>query len=226
MGRVPMGSTPLHAHVSQNIRRVGLCKTKLVKQLQLAPSRRRPFGWYDVLGVPLNATREKIGKAFRALSVTCHPDKHVGKTPHEQSCLTKRFQLLNNAHQVLSDDKTRREYDECHSFRTSDGPPSTVRVRIHRQGLSEKQRLIVSSIEQARQRRARDPKAPYRQKMLPRVGSKVDCKLTKGKVHCLRAANCNNKLVDRAWVVVKRTKSEMKKDGRRNRFVVLTPQDS
>jgi len=58
--------------------------------------------YYKILGVARNASKEEIKKAFRELAHKYHPDK--GGDP-------ARFKEINEAYQVLSDDKKRAEYD-------------------------------------------------------------------------------------------------------------------
>jgi curved DNA-binding protein CbpA len=59
--------------------------------------------YYNVLDVSKDATAAEIKQAYKKLSRTAHPDK--GGT-------TEKFQELNTAHQVLSDVKLRKIYDE------------------------------------------------------------------------------------------------------------------
>jgi len=58
--------------------------------------------YYGLLGVPPTATLQEIRTKFRGLVVTEHPEK--GGDP-------KKFQKLNKAYSVLSDQKKRQEYD-------------------------------------------------------------------------------------------------------------------
>ena len=60
--------------------------------------------YYKVLGVPRNATREDIKKAYRMLAHKFHPDKEGGNEA--------RFKEINEAYQVLSDEKKRSQYDQ------------------------------------------------------------------------------------------------------------------
>ncbi|OJD20277.1 hypothetical protein ACJ73_08389 [Blastomyces percursus] len=63
--------------------------------------------YYDVLGVPPNATEIQIKKAYRKLAITTHPDKNPGdETAHE------RFQAIGEAYQVLSNEQLRKQYDK------------------------------------------------------------------------------------------------------------------
>ncbi|MFO7171707.1 MAG: molecular chaperone DnaJ [Bacillota bacterium] len=62
--------------------------------------------YYEVLGVPRNATDEEIKKAFRALARKYHPD--VNKDPDA----AERFKEINEAYQVLSNPEKRKLYDQ------------------------------------------------------------------------------------------------------------------
>ena len=63
--------------------------------------------YYDVLGVPRNASGEAIKKAFRKLARQHHPDVAKDKKSAEE-----KFKGLNEANEVLSDPEKRRKYDE------------------------------------------------------------------------------------------------------------------
>ena len=59
--------------------------------------------YYSVLGVSKNADKDEIKKAFRKLAHKYHPDKDGGDEA--------KFKEVNEAYQVLSDDKKRQQYD-------------------------------------------------------------------------------------------------------------------
>jgi curved DNA-binding protein len=63
--------------------------------------------YYDVLGVPRNASSAAIKKAFRKLAREHHPDVAKDKKIAEE-----KFKELNEANEVLSDPEKRRKYDE------------------------------------------------------------------------------------------------------------------
>ncbi len=59
--------------------------------------------YYQILGVAKNATAEEIKKAYRKLAHQYHPDKTKGDD--------KKFKEINEAYQILSNEKKRAEYD-------------------------------------------------------------------------------------------------------------------
>jgi len=63
--------------------------------------------FYEVLGVPRTASQKDISAAFRKLARKHHPDLNAGDKEAE-----KRFKELSEAHEVLSDAKKRKLYDE------------------------------------------------------------------------------------------------------------------
>ena len=63
--------------------------------------------YYEVLGVPKNASEEEIKKAYRKLAKECHPDLHPNDKDAEA-----RFKELNEANEVLSDPDKRARYDQ------------------------------------------------------------------------------------------------------------------
>jgi curved DNA-binding protein CbpA len=67
---------------------------------------------YGLLGVPRGATDEDIRKAYRRLARKHHPDANPN-APHAE----ERFKEIQQAHEILSNPKKRRAYDE--SSRTS-----------------------------------------------------------------------------------------------------------
>ena len=65
--------------------------------------------YYKILGVSRSATSKDIKKAYRELALQWHPDKHTGE--EEKETAEKKFQLVAEANEVLSDDEKRRKYD-------------------------------------------------------------------------------------------------------------------
>ena len=77
-------------------------------------------GPYDVLGVDSSATAEDIRNAYRVLAKEAHPD--VGGTQ-------SRFQALQKAYAVLSDDTARKRFDEVGPERDDDSTPAPHKSR-------------------------------------------------------------------------------------------------
>jgi DnaJ-class molecular chaperone len=61
--------------------------------------------FYQILGVPRNASQDEIQRAYRKLARAHHPD--VNKNPSAED----RFKDISEAYAVLSDPNTRRRYD-------------------------------------------------------------------------------------------------------------------
>lgn len=65
--------------------------------------------YYDVLGVPKNATDEDIKKAYRKLAMKHHPDRNQGDTATKAE---ERFKEAKEAYEMLSDPPKRAAYDQ------------------------------------------------------------------------------------------------------------------
>jgi len=60
--------------------------------------------YYDVLGVGKSASADEVKKAFRKKAIEHHPDKEGGNEA--------KFKEVNEAYEVLKDDKKRQRYDQ------------------------------------------------------------------------------------------------------------------
>lgn len=70
--------------------------------------------FYKILGVPRNASRDDIKKAYRKLAHQYHPDKGGNEA---------KFKEINEAYQILGDEKKRAQYDQFGTvFEAGRGP--------------------------------------------------------------------------------------------------------
>ena len=68
-----------------------------------------PQDYYARLGLTKTASQDDIKKAYRRLARQYHPDLHPGTQKLE---MEKKFKELNEAHEVLRDEDTRKKYDQ------------------------------------------------------------------------------------------------------------------
>ncbi|UCG03190.1 MAG: DnaJ domain-containing protein [Candidatus Heimdallarchaeota archaeon] len=67
--------------------------------------------YYEILGVPKNASKKDIKKAYRKLALKYHPDraKESGMNP---KVAEEKFKEIGEAYSVLSDTEKRQQYDQ------------------------------------------------------------------------------------------------------------------
>jgi|YelNatPaOPRAMG01_1025707.scaffolds.fasta_scaffold09137_6 curved DNA-binding protein len=64
--------------------------------------------YYQILGVPRNASDEEIKKAYRRLAMQYHPDRNPGR----EKWANDKFKEINEAYAVLGNPEKRRQYDQ------------------------------------------------------------------------------------------------------------------
>jgi molecular chaperone DnaJ len=89
--------------------------------------------YYQVIGVPKNASASEIKKAYRKLAQQHHPDANPGNAQAEE-----RFKEISAAYDVLGDEGKRKQYDQVREMASSGfgsggfpgGFPGGGRVRV------------------------------------------------------------------------------------------------
>ena len=105
--------------------------------------------WYVVLGVPRGAPDEEIKAAYRELALIHHPDRNPGN-----GAAAKKFMLVKEAYEILSDPRERALHDRELKLREGKAwapkpsrpaapAPSTASPpeKTRRRGLSDRQIL-------------------------------------------------------------------------------------
>lgn len=106
--------------------------------------------YYEVLGVSGNASKEEIRKAYKKKSLALHPDKiqQRGGNPSDLE-YRMEFQVVQEAHAVLSDDKKRKRYDLVnrsstrYKFLTDDGAVTAAYENLGKSTCGQKSRLVL-----------------------------------------------------------------------------------
>ena len=65
--------------------------------------------YYDILGVPRNASEDDIKKSYRKMAMKHHPDRNQGDTAKKAE---EQFKEAKEAYEMLSDPKKRAAYDQ------------------------------------------------------------------------------------------------------------------
>lgn len=65
--------------------------------------------YYEILGVPKNASDDELKKAYRKLAMKYHPDRNHGDTAKESEA---KFKEAKEAYEMLSDGQKRAAYDQ------------------------------------------------------------------------------------------------------------------
>lgn len=91
--------------------------------------------FYDILGIDRYATDEELRKAYRKLSLKLHPDKIAqrGGDAAEKAEAAAEYELIQEAYDVLTDEKKRLKYDAL-------GTPARYRF-VERGGFADPQSL-------------------------------------------------------------------------------------
>ena len=62
--------------------------------------------YYEILGVPKNASKDDLKKSYRKLAMQYHPDRNPGDKESEE-----KFKEAAEAYEILNNDDKRAKYD-------------------------------------------------------------------------------------------------------------------
>lgn len=82
---------------------------ELLRKAEAALKQAGKKDYYKILGVDRKANIKTIKKSYREMALLWHPDKHIGEEEKEKA--EKKFTLIAEAYEVLSDDEKRRKFD-------------------------------------------------------------------------------------------------------------------
>lgn len=71
--------------------------------------------YYEILGVPADASDKEVKRAYRRLAGELHPDANPGDAEAED-----RFKLVSSAYDVIGDRTSRQTYDQVRKSQSSD----------------------------------------------------------------------------------------------------------
>lgn len=95
-------------------------------------SRRRPLGWYDVLGAHPFASRDDLKAAYHKRLLESHTDKNPKASCQVKAAMTKRLVDVREAWSVLGNASSRADYDAKLGIGRPTKAESTPRVRAFR----------------------------------------------------------------------------------------------
>eukprot|EP00640_Fibrocapsa_japonica_P003420 CAMPEP_0113948404 /NCGR_PEP_ID=MMETSP1339-20121228/70111_1 /TAXON_ID=94617 /ORGANISM="Fibrocapsa japonica" /LENGTH=306 /DNA_ID=CAMNT_0000955455 /DNA_START=33 /DNA_END=953 /DNA_ORIENTATION=- /assembly_acc=CAM_ASM_000762 len=80
-----------------------------LKRAEAALTQSKKKDYYKILGLKRSADKKEIKKAYKALALEWHPDKHTSEEDKEKAEV--KFQDIGEAYEVLSDEELRAKYD-------------------------------------------------------------------------------------------------------------------
>lgn len=114
----------------------------LIAPAILPPANSEEREFYELLGIPRNASVDDIKKAYRQKSLALHPDKIAHRRAHsEAQTAAAEYELVQEAYAALNDPKHRREY---HAVQCS-----VARYRFLQSGAVTNQTALLENLSSA-----------------------------------------------------------------------------
>lgn len=188
----------------------------LWKRCSLAPSRRRPFGYYSLLGLDCSASPLHIKRRFTELLAKKQYDRlqaeHDNASEQKKGALTKQVSQLREAFETLSDCKKRALYDKQCGLAINS---STARSRQRRQRISDSARQVEHSLDVAR-KKLQNQTFYCRASTAPETAAKR-------KKQCKRNVSSRSHVIrsNDYWQVFRRNDSERARDRRLGPYLAV-----
>lgn len=74
--------------------------------------REKGENFYNLLGIPMDASFSEIKDAYRKKAIEFHPDKNLENGGYQEEYYREMFNKVHNAYETLKDDDKRKEYDD------------------------------------------------------------------------------------------------------------------
>jgi len=94
--------------------------------LEFCSKRELDGNQYEVLGLHEKATANEIKTAYRKLALKHHPDKNKDKSNNAVAEATEKFQKIQTAYRILSNEKLRKDFDSNRTEKSRASAPSAV----------------------------------------------------------------------------------------------------
>lgn len=203
MGRIPLGEEPQSD-------RIHMWKRRSKLDLQGKPTRRRPFGYYSILGVAPQATALQIRRAYEAKAHFFKSKYSKKESSQSKSALTKQSNELQAAYEVLQCKVRRAAYDLITFKRQMVN--STLRSMVHRATISRDERRVEHSLDVAR-KRLDNTKLSRRAPVDPQNRRRRCTKRVSIRSTVIRPTD--------HWIVLKRGAEERQRDRRLGAYVAV-----
>ncbi|MBI5549270.1 MAG: DnaJ domain-containing protein, partial [Deltaproteobacteria bacterium] len=107
----PRGATSLLPELSGVFSTVSAEERDVRERLAATAASMKKMDFFQILGVPPNAPKEEVKRAFFGLAKEYHPDKHLGSYSAEvRNLAAEIFDLVSTAHDTLADAEERGRY--------------------------------------------------------------------------------------------------------------------
>ncbi|ETO01288.1 DnaJ domain containing protein [Reticulomyxa filosa] len=74
--------------------------------------------YYATLGISRSSSTKDVRSAYIKLAKEWHPDVHMTKSEREKETVKRKFQEIQEAYEILSDESLRKKYDEMRRLET------------------------------------------------------------------------------------------------------------